>query len=482
MYKAHVVMLRLFYFALFSAVLFMGGCAKLSQPLPIIEAKKVNHDWVEKSAYIAPDQAVLVHWWQQFEDPLLDRWIALALRENQDIKIAESRLRQAQAITRATRTVRWPSLDLFALAERSRSARNDDDDAAKPVETDYDVGFRGDWTLDFFGQQRQQISAAVAQSSVRQAQAQAMVLATVSAVVEQYYQYRGLQKRIRMTQQNTKLLQESLMLLETRQKVGEASEFDVSRARGEYQLSGARLPQLRGALHSTEHALALLLGQPAGALRAALQNLQSLPALRPAVPLGARADVLMRRPDFLIAEAELSVVLAEYGVAVSDLYPKVSIGTVLGLSHSALDNLFSSDNQRWSAGLFLDWPLFQIRTRQRLVEAAREGVMIALHRYEQVALAGISDVESAIALYDAAVRTQKRMGDVVISRQKSHRLARDLYQAGEEDYFAVIDAERELVARRDDLILAETDALLALADLYVALGGGWQIAEGDLVQ
>lgn len=452
----------------------LSGCVNRSEPLPDPDLMPVRADWVEQSRYAIPEQAVLTRWWTQFNDPLLNQWIALALTENQEIEMAWARLREAQALMRATRKVRWPSLDLFASAERSRRAQNDNNSNRQSTETDYDLGLQADWDLDFFGQQSAQISGAQAQTQVREAQVQATVLATISAVVRQYYQYRGLQKRFRTTTQNTQLLQESLMLLETRQKVGEASEFDVSRARGEYQLSRARLPQLEGALRSTEHALSVVLGQPAGALRNALQKPQPLPNVRPGVPLGARATVLARRPDFLIAQAELAVVLADHGVAVADLYPKISIGGLLGLSHSSLGALFSSENQRWSAGIFLDWSLFQMRTRQHLVDAARENVMMALHRYERVALVGVAEVESAITLYDVAVHTQKRLADVVVSRQKSHRLARDLYEAGEEDYFAVIDAERELVARRDDLIVAETDSLLALSALYVALGGGWQ--------
>jgi len=393
--------------------------------------------------------------------------------------VAWSRLREVQLITNATRSVRWPSLDLSLSVDRSRQAEFDDDQARRVEgpETDVDLGLRSVLSLDIFGQRRKQLTVAKAQETLVQAEARATALSTISAVVEHYFRCRGLQKRIAKTEQNTALLKESLALIETRQNVGEASEFDVSRARGEYKFSRTRLPELKGSLRTTEYALAVLLGQSPGSLRAQLSTNAEMPRARPKLPLGQRADLLTRRPDFLLAQAELEAELAGFDLSVSELYPTFTLETFLGYSKNKFARLISNENQRWSADIFLDWPLFQIHTRRQLATANRERVTAALLGYEKVVLQGLAEVESAIAAYDAALAGYDRLAEVVKSRLKTHRLARALYEAGEEDYFAVIDAERELVARRDDLVVAETNTVLALTALYVSLGGGWELAD-----
>lgn len=480
----------------------LGACRSLVPPLPDTTPPEISPDWVERShetnilSTMNDDKATqheadleaLAQWWTHFEDPLLTAWVSEALEQNKDIQVAWARLREVQAMTRANRTVLWPSLDIGFSAERRRNRSGGGSDSnentlnstTQTTDTDIDLDVSADLPLDIFGQKRAQIKAVGAEEAVALAQAQAVALTTITTLVREYYQYRGLQKRIRMTEQNTELLRESMSLIQTRQQVGEASEFDVSRARGEYQLSGARLPELEGALRVTRHGLSVLLGQSPGAIGGELGKRVALPSVRPKVPLGARASLISRRPDLRVAQAELDVRLAEFDVSVADMYPTLSLETFFGFRHERVSNLISSANKRWSAGLFLDWSIFQIRTRQHLAKAARERVVAQLLNYEHLVLRGLAEVESAVALYDAALASQARLRAVVKSRQQSQQLARALYEAGEEDYFAVLDAERELVARRDDLVVAETNTLLALTDLYAALGGGWQIAKPSL--
>jgi NodT family efflux transporter outer membrane factor (OMF) lipoprotein len=300
------------------------------------------------------------------------------------------------------------------------------------------------------------------------------MLSTLSDVARTYYEARGLQKRIAITEQNTQLLKETFVVIQDRLKAGEASEFDLSRAQGEYELTRARIPNLQAELRASLYSLSVLLGQPPETLLAEMQSIKPLPTPPDIVPVGLRSEILRRRPDIKVAESEFAASVADIGVETAELFPKFFLTGDIGSSARTFGDVFSAGSALWSLASMIQWSVFEggaIRARIDVEEAESQA---ALASYEKSVLEALRDAESALTRYGEELETRKRLAQGIQSRRKSLSLAKQLFNAGEQDYLAVVDAERQLIDSVDDLIISETNSITKLISLYTALGGGWE--------
>jgi multidrug efflux system outer membrane protein len=174
-----------------------------------------------------------------------------------------------------------------------------------------------------------------------------------------------------------------------------------------------------------------------------------------------------------MAERELAASIADIGVETADLFPKFFVTGDAGSQARVFGDVFSAAGGMWSLGSLVQWPIFEggaIRARIKAEEAESEAALAA---YEQSVLNALADTESALTRYGQELETRKRLAEGVKSRRESAALASELFDAGEEDYLAVLDAERELAASEDNLVVSETNSITKLIALYAALGGGW---------
>lgn len=406
-------------------------------------------------------------WWAQFNDPLLEEYIGQAAQENKNLKAALFNVRRARALKQVETSSFIPQLAGDSGAERGKSSGSTDNS--------FNAGFDASWEIDVFGGNRRALEAASARLGSAQESYNDVLLSVLSDVARNYYEARGLQKRIAITKTNADLLKQTMELVQARMEVGEASEFDLSRARGEYQLTLARVPNYEAELKASIYALSVLLGQPPETLLEQMMQVKPLPTPPDIVPVGLRSDILRRRPDIRIAERELAAETADIGVATAELFPKFFLTGSAGGQAATFGDVFSAAGQIWSLAGIMQWSVFEGGANRARIRAAEAETQAALADYEQTVLEALADAETALARYGHELETRKRLEDGVRSRRSSVRLAKELFDAGEEDYLAVLDSERELTSSEDDLVVSETQSIVKLISLYTALGGGWSV-------
>lgn len=458
-------------------VLSLTACAPVG---PNYNAPQMNilDRWfaTEPSTQIS-QEPVDLEWWSVFGDPLLEGFIRQAAKNNKDIDIALANLSRARALRGQERSALFPQVDAQAGASRTKSSDATTSNGNGEIRNLYDAGFDASWEIDIFGGNRRAIEAADARLESARADYHSVMLSTLSEVARNYYEARGLQKRIALTEENTNLFRQTSNLINERLKAGEASEFDLSRARGQYQLTHARLPNLKADLYATVFNLSVLLGQPPEALLETMQVAEPLPTPPDMVPVGLRSDILRRRPDVRMAERELAAATADIGVETSNLFPKFFLTGSAGTQARTFGDLVSANGFNWGLGSLIQWPVFQAGAIRTQIDVEKAESHAALASYEKTVLEALADTETALIRYMQELETRSRLQDAVHSRRKSVRLARQLLDAGEEDYLAVLDAERELTTSEDDLVISETQSITKLIALYTALGGGWQSFE-----
>lgn len=453
-------------------VLLMSSCSVGPNYEPPPE--NTSEMWSSSYPGTTSEKPINTDWWSMFQDPLLEKYIERSIENNKDIKIALANLRSARALQREQAGVFWPEFGGNASGDRSRLSGAVSSFNSGQIRDTFDARFDASWEIDIFGGNRRSYEAAEARIGASFAEYADIMLSTLSDVARTYYEIRGLQKRITITEQNTQLLKETFDVIEARLIAGETSDFDLTRARGEYQLTSARIPNLKAEQKASTYTLSVLLGTPPETLLHEMEAIEPLPTPPDIVPIGLRSEILRRRPDIRIAERQLAASVAEIGVQTSELFPKFFLTGDIGSQARLFGDLFSTGSGVWSLASVIQWSIFEggaLRARIEMREAQNEAALAA---YEKSVLEAIQDVETALTRYGQELETRKLLAEAVESRRKSVSLARELFDAGEQDYLAVVDAERQLRDSEDELILSETSSITKLIALYTGLGGGWE--------
>jgi len=423
-------------------------------------------------------EEIKTDWWTVFHDPQLEKYIQKAVAQNRELEAARANVRRARALRRETAAPFFPNLDAdFGRTRQGTSGTTASTFSGGARRTIYDGGFDASWEIDIFGGTRRATEAADARVEEAVNNRRAVLLSVLAETARNYYEVRGLQKRTDITRKNIDLQTQTYELVGSLFKMGEASEFDLSRARGQLELTQSRLPGFNAEMKANIFRLSILLGQPPETLLEEMEKTRPLPAPPDVVPVGLRSDILRRRPDVLAAERRLAASSADIGVATADLFPKFNLTGGVGRSSSVFSDLFEPESNVFSIGQFFQWPVFQggaIRARIKVEKAETEQ---AAALYEQAVLNALGDAETALTRYAQKLKTRNRLQNAVNSRRRSAELARARFNAGEEDFLSVLDAERELTSAEDELVVSETDTVLNLVALYTALGGGWDVFE-----
>lgn len=434
--------------------------------------------FAKENAGRAEQEEVKTEWWTVFGDPQLEKYIHQAAANNKNLEAARADVLRARALRREAKSSFFP--DISAEGSRTRqgtSGTTSNTFSGGARRTVYDSSIDASWELDFFGGTRRETEAAQARLESAQEQERAVLLVVLAEVARNYYEVRGIQKRISIIKNNISLQEQTYKLIDTLFQLGETSEFDLSRARGQLQLTQSRLPDLDAEMRAGIFRLSVLLGQPPEALLDEMSASKPLPAPPDVVPTGLRSDILRRRPDIRVAERNLAASTADIGAETANLFPRFFLTGSAGRSSSVFSDLFISESNIFSIGQMLQWPVFEGGAIRARIKAQKAEAQQAAALYEQAVLEALSDTETALTRYAKKIKTSTLLQDAVKSRQHSVSLARMLFESGEEDFLSVLDAERELSSAEDELVLNETAAVLNLVTLYTALGGGWEVFE-----
>lgn len=409
-------------------------------------------------------------WWQVFTDPVLGDLIRAALAANRDVAIAAARVEEAAAILGFVRADQFPGLRYEAGVTRAETS---EEVAGLPgaLATEYRAGAVLAWEIDLWGRLRRSTEAARAELLATEAARRGVTISLVASVAQQYFTLRDLDNRLAIAERTLAGRRASTQLIATRFAGGVVSQLDLHQAEIEEATAAAAVPAFRRDIVRVETALAVLLGRPPGPIpRGALLDPANLPA---AVPAGLPADLLLRRPDLVEAEALAHAQMARVGVAQALRLPTLRLTAAGGLASSDVDDFTASGANFWSIGGGITGPIFEFGRNVRRVEAERARTEQAVLRYEGAVLGALAEVESALAgVATFADEYAARRGQVDSARAAA-RLSRARYDGGVTSYLEVLDIERSLFTAE----LAASQALqgryAALVQLYRALGGGY---------
>ena len=417
-------------------------------------------------------------WWHQFEDDVLNGLIDEALKQNNDLRIATSRVDEYVGRFWVGRSGLFPQIGAYGYATQDRASERSatpiPSTMKNPVEN-YQAGFSGSWEIDIWGKLRRATEASKADLLSTEEARQAVILSLVSAVANGYILLRDYDKQLEIATRTAKTREESYKLFKLRYEGGVISELELNQVKSEYEQALATIPQVEKQITFQENALSVLLGRNPGPI----DRGKSIDELTlPAVPAGLPSDLLEKRPDVRQAEQALVAANARIGVAKAQFFPTISLTGLFGWASVELSNLFTGPAQVWSWGGAAVAPIFTGGSLMGQFWASEAIQQQTLFNYQSTVQTAFREVDDSLADQKRTreqLEAQKRQVDAL---KEYARIARLRYDNGYTSFIEVLDAERSLFSA--ELTYAQTQGILfsALVNLYKAMGGGW-VVEAD---
>ncbi|MDG9758062.1 efflux transporter outer membrane subunit [Pseudomonas sediminis] len=456
--------------ALLTLAITLGGCS-LAPHYERPEAP-VAADWQVADANGTRAQALD---WQTFiVDADLRRAVDTALNNNRSLRQALLDIEAARAQYRIQRADRLPSLNANASGNRQRLPADQSQTGRSEVTSVYQVGLGlAEYEVDLFGRVRNLSESALETYLATEEATRATQISLIAEVIQAYLTRDGALRRKALVEQTLDSRLASLELVSRRREAGAATALDYQEAVGLAEQAKAERESTERQLRQADNALALLLGTPGAGRLLPSTPRDELMVLQDIAP-GTSSELIERRPDILASEHRLKARNADIGAARAAFFPRITLTGSVGSSSTELSGLFEGGSRAWSFAPTLSLPIFAGGRNRANLDLAEVRQDAAVADYEGTIQTAFREVADALAATDTLRREEAARRALAESSRAAEALAEARYRGGVDDHLRYLDAQRSSFNDQTTLIQISTDRQLALADLFRALGGGWQ--------
>jgi NodT family efflux transporter outer membrane factor (OMF) lipoprotein len=427
-------------------------------------AYKEQNGWKPSEPNDALDRG---HWWEIFNDEVLNGLEAQIEISNQTVKAAAAAVEQSRALVSQARAGYWPSVSVNASRQRTVAGDN-------PPTTLNSSGIGGSWDIDLWGKIRRTTESNLANLQASEALLASARLAAQAELATDYFELRAQDQLQVILNDIVAAEQQSLKITENRYRVGVAAKADVVSAQTQLlssQAQQANAPLQRAIL---EHAIAVLIGQqPANFSIAAAAMRTDVPT----VPAGLPSTLLERRPDVAQAERQVAAANAQIGVAISAFFPDLTITGSDDYQGDTIGHLIRTANRVWAIGPLVTLSVFDAGLRRAQVAQARAAYEQNVDNYRQTVLGSLQQVEDSIVTLRVLEQSAAIEDATVKAAREAETLTLNQYKAGTVPYSSVITAQTTRLNSEVSALNVLSSRLQASVGLIQALGGGWKATE-----
>ena len=449
----------------------------------------------------------LARWWEAYDDPELTHLIEIGLQQAPDLQTAQSRVREARYEVIQARAQGLPSVNGTGNAEyiklKQIGSKSDINQLIQQIEPSqqsgsgtgtgagassqqgsiprdfhtFSAGFDASWELDIFGGVRRSVEAARAQEAAAEWNARDARVQLAAEIASDYLQMRGYQEQARIVAGEADAQARSLSILKHTAQVGLVPQGNAIRQRTQLAQAQAQIAPLKAEAGVQIHAIGVLIGETPEALIAELNTDTPLPKVPPQLPPGLPIDLIRRRPDVRASERQLAAATAQIGVAVADLYPKITLTAMPQLATAWLGSFFLGKTFELTAQGQASFPIFDFGQRRAVINERKEEREQAYIQWRQTVLGALRDVEDALDRIAGERESNADLRGGVTAAMRSLKTSEALFQVGLQSYTPVLNDQEQLLQAQNSLAQSDVRLRTDLASLYKALGGGW--SEGD---
>jgi NodT family efflux transporter outer membrane factor (OMF) lipoprotein len=468
-------------FFVLGILLFLTGCIHVG---PDFKSPKAPTEsaWIEESdRLIVTPQVDVGPWWARFHDDTLNDLIEYALQENYTLEAAAKRIVAARANLGVAIGEFFPQTQQiegsFLREHISKNAPN-----TLGIDRQYGDGILGGriaWELDFWGRFYRGIQSAYGEYVASKDDYSDVQRLIVSDLALAYIQYKTFLQRIAILESNIAAQRRSSEIAKVRFEEGFDSELDYAQAVSLWKETEAQQTSLQIEVKRTLTSMAILTGLTPEQFLCHF-TIDSTPIYLPTtVAIGYPAEVLYQRPDLRRSLDRIFSQNANVGIAVSDLFPRISFTGFLGLecatdTHSTANqsgkHFFSPNSLTFFYGPtffvpFLDYCRFENRVVQQYAILDQD---IALYRNQ--VLVAFKEVEDALTFYVKSIEGADELEISYKAAKRSVDISTLQYSEGIADYSRVLNSLQLQVSAEDALAQALGNIALAYTNIFRSLG------------
>ncbi len=418
-------------------------------------------------------------WWSIFNDSALQSLITEALTNNYDLQVAVSRIEQARALVGVARADFYPQIGYQGIVGREKAFTPLEGSGGNVTFNAFGALLNAAWELDVWGRIRHTAEAARASLYAQEDVRRGVMLTLVSAVAASYFSLIEFDRELAIAKESKDTYRQTLDLFTARFRAGRDSKLGVTRAQAAYDSSDANIANLNRAIAQQENALSVLLGAYPKAINRGIALTQQV---TPQTPLGLTSDVLKRRPDIRQAEQAMIGANAEVGVAVANFYPTIGLGALFGVQSQDISDMFKTESNIWNIGASIAGPIFQGGRLKSTYQAQKAFWDQTIAQYKQTIIVAFRETSDALIASQTLVDQRTAIQSQVAALREAADIATERYTAGRASYFEVLEAQQQLYPAESALAQTQRDQLLAVVNLYKALGGGWNLNDSQWAQ
>lgn len=469
-------------------IAFTAGCAvgpRYQKPAATAPAATVPSGWKSQAWQQTTPQDMTPKgpWWQAFHDPALDGYEQQLLAANQSLLAARDRLEQARSIAKVATAGLFPELSTDPSAVREAVGSNHPLSGAAAsssyTQNVFTVPFSISYEVDLFGRARKNVEAANATLQSATADLQNAQLVLTAELAADYFTLRELDAELQVVEENVGYERKGLELVNNRHNGGVASGLEVAQQSALLDATLTQLALVKRSRAQYEHAIAVLVGQPAPGFAIASAPLTATP---PLIPLGLPSDVLERRPDVSTAERQIAYANAQVGIARAAFYPHIMLGGSGGWQSRDITTLANAPSLFWSLGADALEPIFQGGRNRATLAAARSAYDASVADYRQLVLTAFEQVEDGISNLETLSQAAATQAAAVEDARRELAIANNRYVGGIATYLDVITAQSTLLNNERLATQLLGQRMISSVYLVKALGGGWDARDLDRQQ
>lgn len=440
----------------------------------------VPNQWHAAATPLEPS----IRWWENFNDPLLNKYIALAAVCNRDLLSAKANICQARAMKQMAASKLYPQINADFNALRLHLSKNApffSEVGAVPrppfipqTFNLYNALLDATWELDIFGKIRRQVEVQEAQIGVAIEQKNEVLISIFAEIALNYIQVRTSQQMIALIEQNIAFLEKNAFVVSEQLKKGYRNGVDLQLIEARVAEEVATLPNLFAEMFQGIYALSVLTGKLPETFLCELLPAQPLPLPPCDVAIGLRSDLLQRRPDVRLAERNLAAATANIGVATAQFFPSVSLLGFIGYESVSLRNLFSGKSLTWAIDGNASLPLFRGGNLVGNLQLTEAAAISACADFQQAVLTALEEAESALIAYNQELERATALNIAVEKNQKIVNITSAQLNKGLITVIDYLNTETALINSQQALLNSQSSRLQDLVILYKALGGGWE--------
>jgi NodT family efflux transporter outer membrane factor (OMF) lipoprotein len=457
--------------------LLLGGCSvgpKYVKPVAEIPpAYKENANW--KPAQPS-DQAQKGNWWEIFQDPQLNSLEEKVNASNQSLRAAVDRFQEARAALRQTRSAFFPLVTASVTPTENRQSTTKALHGGTSPTYYSDLTLAGDvsYEVDAWGAVRKSVASSRELAQASAADLETIRLSLHAELALDYLTLRGLDAQKQLFDTNVEAFDKALQLTESRFQGGVASREDVDLAATQLEQTRAQDIDITSARDQFEHAVAVLVGQPASSFRL---DPAPLPATPPVPPPGLPSELLERRPDIAEAERRVASANEQVGIARAAFFPTITLGLLGGFESGKFPNWLTGPSALWSVGGTAAETVFDAGRRRAVSDQAIATYDEMIADYQQTVLTSFQQVEDSLSDLRVLDEEAKTQDAAVAAANRALDQSTNRYKGGLDTYLTVITAQSAALANERTAVSLLTRRLTSTVLLVKALGGGWDVSK-----